>query len=226
MEVDTTHQPPRATSKLHPRTDDSYYPLPVHKPRSGGRGSGIGISICDKLPVYLFAFFVSLCAVLLVFSLIVLRPNSPTLRIADVSAKHLAYDLGNSTFLNATVIAGVTLTNTNFGRFVFEGNGSVVGLAFDGDVLGEREIGGGSVAARRMRRIEVEVEVAYRVSSPPAAGNLSRGIDVGLLELRGYGRIGGKVHLLKYVKRSLSSVLNCTLSLNLQTRNFQDLRCE
>ncbi|KAI4303433.1 hypothetical protein MLD38_039065 [Melastoma candidum] len=59
-----------------------------------------------------------------------------------------------------------------------------------------------------------------------AARNLSRGIDERMLKLRSYGRIAGKVHLLKYLKRSLSSEMNCTLTLNLSTKNFQDLVCQ
>ncbi|KAI4310362.1 hypothetical protein MLD38_035345 [Melastoma candidum] len=238
MEGYKTQSPqPFVPSKLHPRSDhdhDPYpYPYPYHYPLppfTPSRGPARRRP-CNKCLFYFLAFFVALCIGLLVFSLVVLRPDSPSLHIEIATVKNLAYDASSweSPFLNMTLDAGLSLRNRNYGRYEFTGNGSVLGLACEGIVLGEKKnLRGGSVGGRETGRIRVEMVVGYSGGGAgmAAAGNLSRGIDERMLKLRSYGRIAGKVHLLKYLKRSLSSEMNCTLTLNLSTKNFQDLVCQ
>ncbi|PIM99284.1 hypothetical protein CDL12_28224 [Handroanthus impetiginosus] len=52
-------------------------------------------------------------------------------------------------------------------------------------------------------------------------GNLGNDINSGILRLRSEG----KVHLMKIIKRNKSGVMNCDWSINLGTRQVENLRC-
>ncbi|XP_030470194.1 late embryogenesis abundant protein At1g64065-like [Syzygium oleosum] len=205
---------PSPPSKFHRRSDEEFSQVFKPGPSSRGRSS--------KCPVYLLTAFVVLCVVALIFSLIVLRPAHPELALLDVSVESLNYTSDYpATRLDATLAVQATLKNTNFGRFEFEN--SNLTMSYNGTVIGEKALGNGTVWSRETKH--VDVVVAVRSSRISDLKNLSSDMSDNVLELTSYAELRGTVHLIKIVKRRLTSVMNCTMSLDLSNRRVQHLIC-
>ncbi|KAF8014495.1 hypothetical protein BT93_H0337 [Corymbia citriodora subsp. variegata] len=184
---------------------------PVFKPRR-----------VNKCPVYILATVVVLGAVALVFSLIVLRPSDPEFELSDVSVKLLNYTRDDTAaWLDATLDARAAVKNTNFGRFEFGSCNLTV--SYNGTLVGEKELGGGTVWSRETKYVDVTVRVGS--SSISDLKNFSSDMSDNVLELTSYAELRGWVHLIKIVKRRLKSEMNCTISLDLSNRRVQDLIC-
>lgn len=200
--------------KIHYQRGDEEFAPPVFKPRPSKRS--------NKCPVYILAAVVALSAVALVFSLIVLRPNDPEFALSEVSVKSLNYTNDYpSTWLDATLAARATIGNTNFGWFEFEKSNLTV--TYNGTVVGEEELEGGTVGSRGTKYIDVTVGV--RSSRISDLRNLSSDMSDNVLELTSSAQLRGRVHLIKIVKRRLTSVMNCTMSIDLSNRRVQNLIC-
>ncbi|OWM85272.1 late embryogenesis abundant protein At1g64065-like [Punica granatum] len=201
----------------------------------------------SRLVVYLFALFVLFCAALLAFALIV-RPKAPRFRMSEVRIKSLTYSYNNNNnnnsmqlgglsssaaSLNATLVAVITVSNPNFGRFDHEK--ATVRVVYGGALfVGEKAVRPGRAGARGTERLELEIEVGKTSGqaldeSNSVAGNFTRDVGSGLVKLRSYGRLSGRVYYLmgsEKVKKRKTADMNCEMKLNLTSRLVQDLACQ
>ncbi|KAL3637537.1 hypothetical protein CASFOL_018705 [Castilleja foliolosa] len=139
---------------------------------------------------------------LLILGLIVLRARTPTLRLSTAAFDGLSYGPPS---LNMTIVAGIHLRNTNFGRFMFGDSNAV--LLLGNDTIGGGIIYGGGVGSRERREMNVSVRVIYHYM------NFS-GADVNnLIGLRSLAELSGEVRVLKMMSRRRSALMNCTLGL-------------
>lgn len=226
--------PPRA----HPRSDLEYSPSYITplKPKRGWSGNRKKSS---KFPVYLFTLFVLLSAGLLVFALVV-RPKTPRLWMTEVKVKSLTYSsdppqqpAGGPSFasLNATLVAVITVSNPNFGRF--DQDNTTVRVVYGGAlIMGEKKVGPGRVGSRGSQRLEVAISVgaSIKASNESAgggvSGNFTRDVRSGLVKLSSYGRLSGKVDLMgSGVERRKTGYMNCEMKLNLTSRLVQGWVC-
>ncbi|KAG6636689.1 late embryogenesis abundant protein At1g64065-like [Carya illinoinensis] len=210
---------PFTPSKLYPKSDEEIATFKeMKKERSG------------KCFFYVFAGIVIQCVFILVFALITLRSRIPDVKVRSITVKNLRYNNGTSSAsispsFNATLVAEVTIKNTNFGRFKFEN--TTMSVLYGGmNVVGDTKIGRGSVKARDTQKmINLTVEVrSNRVLTN--SQNFSSEIQSGMLKLSSYAKFSGSVNLLNIVKREEIAQMNCTMILNFTSRKFQDLRCQ
>lgn len=71
----------------------------------------------------------------------------------------------------------------------------------------------------------MDVTVGVRSSRISDLRNLSSDMNDNVLELTSSAQLRGRVHLIKIVKRRLTSVMNCTMSIDLSNRRVQNLIC-
>lgn len=213
--ADHDHSLPFAPNKIHQRSDEEIATFKaLRKERSG------------KCFVYVFAGIVILCLLTLVFALIVLRFRFPDVNLSSVAVKNLRLSnvgtasSSNSSF-SATLVAEVTIKNTNFGRFNFEN--STMSVLYGGMNVGDIRIGRWSVKARETRKMNVAVEVrSNRLSDTK---NLSSDMMSGMLKLNSYASLSGRVNLLNIIKKRKIAEMNCTMTLNLTSGAIEDLQC-
>ncbi|KAL3635624.1 hypothetical protein CASFOL_020171 [Castilleja foliolosa] len=168
----------------------------------------------SKCLVYALLIVVLHLTALLILGLIVLRVRTPTLRLYTAAVDGLSYKPPS---LNMTIVAGIHLSNANFGRFVFGDEKAV--LLLGKDTIGGGIIYGGGVGSRERREMNVSVRVSYYYM------NFS-GADVNnLIGLRSLAELSGEVRVLKMMSRRRSALMNCTLGLNLTSHEIQDLVC-
>ncbi|XP_030465099.1 uncharacterized protein LOC115684499 [Syzygium oleosum] len=128
---------------------------------------------CRGIAAALF-LIIAVVALALVFT--VFHVRDPIVQMNRVQIPQLAQLVSNGTALagtNITAVADVSDENPNVASFRY--GGSVTEISYVGEVIGEGRIPAGRAAARRMRRVNVTVEVvpARIAAAPRLSGNLT-----------------------------------------------------
>ncbi|XP_024996856.1 uncharacterized protein LOC112529718 [Cynara cardunculus var. scolymus] len=172
----------------------------------------------SKLLVYVLAAVVFLGTVFLMIASVFLRVNNPKLRLSSPSIQNFQYDQ-NSTSLNITMSAKVTVDNENFGRYVFENCDAVV--LYGNSTIGGGEISGGRVGARETKSIDVAMQLRWENLNFSNGGTDTNE----LIEIRSYAKMTGRVHVMTIVDRRKTIEMNCTMNLNLNSRSIMHSLC-
>lgn len=168
--------------------------------------------------VCVLAGFVVLSVVVLVFAATVLRVKSPDAKLTSVTVlKSLTYGGSPSPSFNATLVAEMSVKNMNFGYFEFESG--VANVRYGGVIVGKRKIVGGVLNAKGTMKMNITVDLT--------ASNVSE-IDVnsGVLELRSYAKLRGRICSMKILKKMKTAEMNCTMTINLTAATINDLLCK
>ncbi|KAK6158295.1 hypothetical protein DH2020_005609 [Rehmannia glutinosa] len=164
----------------------------------------------SKCLVYTLLAVVLQSIAFLIFGLVVLRINAPSLRLSNATVNQLNY---GPTSLNMTVVAGIRLRNMNFGRFEFRGGHTI--LLYENATIGAASIYQGRVGGRKNKEMNVTLKVSYM--------NFSGDIGLlGLVKLRSFAKLRGEVRVVKIINRGTTAVMNCTMDLNLTSQVIQD----
>ncbi|KAG6606065.1 Late embryogenesis abundant protein, partial [Cucurbita argyrosperma subsp. argyrosperma] len=168
----------------------------------------------NKCFIYIFSSFVFLCVALLIFSLIVLRVNSPTIDLSSISVRKFSISNTNSSSssLNLTLIAEFSLDNSNFGPFIFDY--VTVVFMYGGVIVGERSTGGGRAEAKGTTRMNVSVEASVENVSSDLNGS-------GILNMSSFAKFGGRIHLIHVLRKRIWSEISCSINLDLNTHQIQ-----
>jgi hypothetical protein len=170
-----------------------------------------------KCFVCVLAGFVVLSIVALVFAVTVLRIKSPEMKLTSVTVKNLRYGNSPSPSFNATLVAEMSIKNMNFGYFEFESG--VADIQYGGATVGKRKIARGLARAKETKKMNITVDAT--------SSNASEiDINSGVLELRSYARLRGRVCSLKIVKKMKTAEMNCTMTVNLISSTINDLICK
>ncbi|KAJ8526969.1 hypothetical protein K7X08_029446 [Anisodus acutangulus] len=120
--------------------------------------------------------------------------------------------------------AEIIVDNDNFGRINFQESSMSVFL-YDNVTIGFTNINVGRVKARKSKRIGISLQVRANGQLNHSKGNLSSDINSRMVELTSFGEFRGKVKAMKIMSSHKTSVMNCTMNLNLTSIAIQDLIC-
>ncbi|KAK4802698.1 hypothetical protein SAY86_000901 [Trapa natans] len=221
MNTEENQGNPLAPARLYGWSDVEFAPkgpLPP-LPRKRRRAS--------KCFVYILLWLVVQAAISLVVALVVIRVETPRLRLADVAVKSLRHDSFTSPpSLNAILVANVSVKNKNFGAFRFN-NGSSISVVYAGHPIGERvPIEAGRVRARhtgKVMNVTIQVKSDW-LGADVAAKNLSGDLSSGMVRVSTYASLRGRIRVWGIVRRRTSD-MNCTIALNLNSSSVQYVRC-
>ena len=132
---------PIAPATIYKRSDEEFANLKPSNHPVQQRSS--------KWPVYVLAGIALQGMVLLVFSIAVLRVETPKVGLHTAVVESLEYATSSSVSLNATMMAKMSINNNNFGRFQFGDSISAV-------MYGNMTVGGGRIRSGRARVREDE----------------------------------------------------------------------
>ncbi|TYG76281.1 hypothetical protein ES288_D03G102700v1 [Gossypium darwinii] len=155
----------------------------------------------SKCLVYILVIMVIQGSILLVFASYFLRARTPGFEIGSVEVRNLKYGNSSAPSFNFTLVTQVTVENTNFGDFRFDNSTGSVWCG--SEVVGLMKIPKGRAQAR-------------------ATSNMS----YGLLELKSYVKLSGKVNIMNIMKRRRNPEMNCFMKLNLTGNTIQGLKCD
>ncbi|CAH1451360.1 unnamed protein product [Lactuca virosa] len=166
-----------------------------------------------------------IAVVMIVLGFTVLHIKNPKLRMNSVAI--IGLDQVNSTDLlnrnaNLTVVADVSMKNTNVEKFKFETFNS--SLVYRETVVGVADVPGGVVDARKTMRLKV----VYEMMMAKMAGDPQFGSDftAGKLMVRSYTRVNGRVNILNIIKRKVTVTMNCSIAINVTSWGIADQDCK
>ncbi|KAG4211441.1 hypothetical protein ERO13_A02G104600v2 [Gossypium hirsutum] len=209
---------PQAKSKPpirdHPRSDMEFGGI---KPKAFQRDEK-----SSKCLVYILVIMVIQGSILLVFASYFLRARTPGFEIGSVEVRNLKYGNSSAPSFNFTLVTQVTVENTNFGDFRFDNSTGSVWCG--SEVVGLMKIPKGRAQARASEMMKVSTQVSsVRLSD---ANNLASNMSYGLLELKSYVKLSGKVTIMNIMKRRRNPEMNCFMKLNLTGNTIQRLKCD
>ncbi|KAL2235156.1 late embryogenesis abundant protein At1g64065-like [Sesamum indicum] len=179
--------------------------------------TGEGRRSSKKCLAYVAAFVVFQTAIILLFVLIVMKVRSPKVRINAMEFESFSSTTNNSTSFNMSMLAQVTIKNNNFGDFKYEN--STLSFLYNGIKVGEAVVPRGRAGARKTKKFNFSVDLSG------IRDRVGNDMNSGVLRLSSRGKVSGKVHLIKVIKRNKSGEMKCDWSINLATRQFEDLKC-
>lgn len=186
---------------------------------SSAMSKGEGKRSSKKCLAYIAAFVVFQTVIILVFALTVMKVRSPKVRFNAMAVESFSSNNNNnSTSINMRLLAQVTIKNTNFGHFKYQN--STLSILYNGVQVGEAFVARGRASARKTKRFNISVDV-----SGVSSDSLGNEVNSGVLRLSSRGKVSGKVHLMKVIKRNKSGEMRCDWSINLATRQVEDLKC-
>ncbi|KAK9279434.1 hypothetical protein L1049_013113 [Liquidambar formosana] len=160
--------------------------------------------------------------VILIFT--VFRVKDPIIKMNGVTVTKL--DLINGTTprpgTNMSIIADVSVKNPNVASFKY--SNTTTSLYYHGTLVGEARGPPGQAKARRTMRMNITVDIITdRLMSNP---NLNSDVASGLLSMSSYSRIGGRVKIMKIIKKHVTVKMNCTLTVNISSQAIQEQKCK
>lgn len=176
----------------------------------------------SKCPVYFLLLLTILSILIFIFANVVLHIEAPQVKLNSVSVTRLSNLTGSTASINGRLVAEIDIENKNFGYFKY--NDSSIAFLYENVTLGVANITGGRVFARETGTVSVSVDVrsTYWLDQ---IQNFTSDLSSGVLELRSFALLVGTVHIRKALTWRRSHLMDCTMSLVLNSSAIQDLRC-
>lgn len=159
-----------------------------------------------KCFVYIAVFAVFQVAVILVFSLTVMRIKTPKVRLGDIEVT--TTNGGGDIKLNGRVL----VKNTNFGHYKFDS--ALATVKSGNEVVGQFEIDEARARARSTKKVVFLVDLG------------GANVNSGTVDLVVEAKLRGKVELMKVIKKKKAADMRCTMTLVLATTTVQNLTCK
>ncbi|KAG5535734.1 hypothetical protein RHGRI_023482 [Rhododendron griersonianum] len=170
-----------------------------------------------KLLIYIAAFVVFQTAIIVLFSLTVMKVKTPKFRVRSATFGNFDVQPTNPSFaLNVNAQFGVK--NTNFGPYKYDSN--TVYFYYNDVQVGSTVIPKSKANFLSTKKINVAVDLtSANISSNTS---LASDLNSGTLPLTTKSRLSGKVELMLIFKKKKSVDMNCTMDVNISTRELQN----
>lgn len=154
--------------------------------------------------------------VLGVLCLTLFRFKDPNISLDSTTVGNLSMGLQSTpTTINMTVNQEIQVKNQNWGGLKYDE--TVVVLSYGGVTVGQGTIPKGSLKMRKSKKVTVVIEAKIE--------GIGSGDNSGVLGLKSYTKLSGKVSMVGLVKKRRSGEMNCSLSIILATQGIQDFNC-
>ncbi|KAG5558700.1 hypothetical protein RHGRI_008606 [Rhododendron griersonianum] len=160
-----------------------------------------------KYLIYFAAFVVFQTAIIVLFSLTVMKVKTPKFRVRSSSSINT---VTNTTSFTLNAQFGVK--NTNFGPYKYDS--TTVYFQYNGIEVGSAFIPKSKANFLSTKKINVPVEL----SSANLSGNT--------LNLTSTARLSGKVELMLIFKKKKAVNMNCTMVANTSTQMLENIKCK
>lgn len=165
-------------------------------------------------------------AMLLVTVLVVMKIRTPQFRVrAGTFDVVNSSAVGTNPSFNITMIPNVGIKNTNFGPYKYEE--TTVTFFYRGVAVGSAVVHKSKVGMRSTKRTRgAAVELS---SSGITGGNLGtelrNDLSSGKLPLTSQARLNGKVEMMFIIKKKKGCNMNCSMQLDIATRELHQVNC-
>ncbi|CAK9176930.1 unnamed protein product [Ilex paraguariensis] len=173
-----------------------------------------------KCFIYIVIFALFQTGIILLFALTIMKLRTPKFRVRSATFENFSTETTNTSF-NIRMITEVGVKNTNFGSYKY--SQSSIDFYYKGTKVGEALVPNARAKLRSTRKFDVMVDLTSL--NVPSNSELGRDISSGLLPLTSQSSLRGKVELMYVMKRKKSTNMNCSMVINIQTKQLQDVIC-
>ncbi|KAG6429482.1 hypothetical protein SASPL_107533 [Salvia splendens] len=177
-----------------------------------------------KCFAYIAAFVVFQAAVILIFGLTIMKFRTPRLRVrsAAFDGAFTVVESGATPSFEMRMVAELGVKNANFGRYKYQ-NGTVE-FYYGATKVGEALIPRATAKARSTRKFNVTVDLS---SANVPIGELTSqfGSTPGVIPLTSRATVRGKVEIMRIMKKNKSANMNCTMQIDVQSRQLRSFSC-
>ncbi|XP_057510157.1 uncharacterized protein LOC130792637 [Actinidia eriantha] len=207
---------PLAPASVLPSSDDEQAALYLKK---------IHRKKCIKCCGCILALLLIQIIVVIILIFTVFKVKDPIINLNGVKVERIDLIKGTTTprpGANMTLTTDVSVKNPNVASFKY-GNTTTT-LYYRGTVIGEARGPPGRSRARRTARMNITVDIIMdRLTSHPSLQS-----DMGnrILPMTSFTRVGGRVKILKIIKKHVVVKMNCTMAINITSRAIQEQKCK
>ncbi|XP_057952102.1 late embryogenesis abundant protein At1g64065-like [Malania oleifera] len=177
-----------------------------------------------KCLAYVVAGVIGQTMIIVVFALVIMRIRTPRVRLSSVSVETLVTNsTASSPSFSMRLTAELSVKNTNFGNFKYES--SNVTISYRGTPVGDAIIN----KAQAWFRSTKKADIAVSLSSDKVGldgSQLGGDLNSSRISLVAEAKLMGKVHLFFVFKKKKSVEMNCTVDVNTETKNVENLTCK
>ncbi|KAH7853942.1 hypothetical protein Vadar_008345 [Vaccinium darrowii] len=175
-----------------------------------------------KWLIYGIAFVVFQTAIIVVFSLTVMKVKTPKFRVRSASYNtfEVPQPANNSFAINMDAQFGVK--NTNFGPYKYDS--ATVYFYYNDIQVGSAVIPKSKANFLSTKKINVEVDLSS--ANVSSNGDLATALNSGILPLTSKSRLNGKVELMLIFKKKKSVDMSCTMDVHISSRELQNVKCK
>ncbi|KAL6508388.1 hypothetical protein OROHE_021930 [Orobanche hederae] len=169
------------------------------------------------LRVSLFAAFQ--IAVILIFSLTVMKVKTPKFRVRSAELSGLAVGTRSAPSFSATMNATLTVRNTNFGPYKYEE--AAVEFSCRGAPAGKSTVRRSRASFRSTEEIEIVADLKLGGDAPIASD-----LSAGILRLTAGAKLIGRVELFAVMKKKKSTEMDCSMDIGVATKQITNIACK
>nr|XP_043613998.1 late embryogenesis abundant protein At1g64065-like [Erigeron canadensis] len=207
-----------SSSKIHhfPISVDEALSTELHKQRAGFRK-------CTLCCGIITAMILIIAVVMLVLGFTIFHVKNPKINMNSVTIMGLdRVNLTSQLLGNLTVVADVSVKNTNVAAFKFEKSNA--SLVYHDMVVGVADIPKGVAKARKTLRMNVTFDVIVaEITQNKQFGN---DMATGTLPMESYTKIHGRVKIMNVIKRKVTVTMNCSISVSVTSWKIVDQDCK
>jgi len=168
-----------------------------------------------KIAAYVVAFVVFQSIVIAIFALTVLKVKTPRFRVRSATFDTFSV---TGTSMDVTMNAQLGVKNTNFGPYKYD-NSTVI-FYYRGAQVGTAFVPKSKANFKSTKKLNVVVSLSSTSSE------LASDSAAGIVPLSSEARLTGKVELMLIMKKKKATNMNCTMELNIPTRQLQNVKCK
>ncbi|KAL3535244.1 hypothetical protein ACH5RR_003705 [Cinchona calisaya] len=173
-----------------------------------------------KCFAYVAAFAVFQTVVILVFALVVMKIRAPKFRVKSATFEN--FTLPTNASFNIRMIAELSVKNVNFGRYKYQN--STIEFFYQDYMVGEAVVNRGKANFKSTKKFIVPVNLNSENVPGDVLGNEL--LQHAWIPLTSRATLKGEVAIMSILlKINKSANMNCTMNLNISSRELQDLRC-
>ncbi|WMV20626.1 hypothetical protein MTR67_014011 [Solanum verrucosum] len=169
----------------------------------------------NKIVVYVALFIVFQIAVLLFFSLYIMKIRTPKFSVQSAVFDHMVTE--NASF-KITMNAELSVKNANFGPYNYKN--STIYFYYNDVSIGEAFVYQGKAGFKSSKKFNVIVNLSSKVSK------LRNDLNSGTLILTSKSKLEGKVKLIFFMKKKKYTKMNCTIIIGLAGKVVRDIQCD
>lgn len=163
--------------------------------------------------------------VIVILAFTVFRVKEPDIKLNGVTVTKL--DLVNGSMIpkpgsNMSLVADVSVKNPNAASFRY--TNTTTSLYYHEVEVGEARGPAGRARSRRTMRMNITVDII--TDGLTKSPYLSDDVSSGILPMRSYSMIPGRVNILGILKKHIIVKMNCTMVVNISSRGIQTQKCK